>query len=208
MSNQNINRNPGIKWAIFNFKRAKGMDCFDYLNSLYYFTFLWQWICKKALWRMYPYSWIFPSPHACKCAFSWDTFPPFKYMYLMDDPIGQLFEKILCETLCEKTVCERMFGHHAFKRKTWNTGMSFLNQQQPNCAKDIFFRKTIDIIFMYLLILFISQTLKKTGKVHPELWRHVIFGPKMTNLRWRNFFQINHWYSFHASLGPFNCRNY
>ena len=47
MSNQNINRNPGIKWAIFNFKRAKGMDCFDYLNSLYYFTFLLQWICKK-----------------------------------------------------------------------------------------------------------------------------------------------------------------
>ena len=109
MSNQNINRNPGIKWAIFNFKRAKGMDCFDYLNSLYYFTFLWQWICKKALWCMYPYSWIFPSLHACKCAFSWDTFPPFKYMYLMDDPMGQLFEKILCETLCEKTVWENVW---------------------------------------------------------------------------------------------------
>ena len=106
MSNQNINRNPGIKWAIFNFKRAKGMDCFDYLNSLYYFTFLWQWICKKALWRMYPYSWIFPSLHACKCAFSWDTFPRSSICTLWMTPWDN-FSRKFCVRHCVRKLCVR-----------------------------------------------------------------------------------------------------
>ena len=40
MSNQNTKKNPGIKCALFNCKGEKGMDNFDYLNSLYYFTFI------------------------------------------------------------------------------------------------------------------------------------------------------------------------
>ena len=41
---------------------------------------------------------------------------------------------------------------------------------------------------MYLLTLFIMQNLKKTVRADPELWQHIIFGPKMTRLPWRNFF--------------------
>ena len=137
---------------------------------------------------MYAYSWTFPLPHACHYAFSWATPPPFKHMYFMDDPMRQLFETKLSETLCETTVCETIFGHYALKEKIWNSSMSFWSKKWPICAKDNFFRKTIDIIFMYLLTLFIMQNLKKTVRADPELWQHIIFGPKMTHLPWRNFF--------------------
>ena len=127
MLNQNTERDPGIKGALFNCKDEKGMDNFGYLNSLYYFTFILYWTCKKTFWRMHAYSWTFLSPHPCQYTFSWDTSPPFKHMYFLDDPLGQPLETMLCETLCEKTVSETMFGHYVLKRKSWNSGISFRN---------------------------------------------------------------------------------
>ena len=47
MLNQNTKRDPGIKCALFNSKEEKGMDNFGYLNSLYYFTFIFYRTCKK-----------------------------------------------------------------------------------------------------------------------------------------------------------------
>ena len=138
---------------------------------------------------MYAYSWTFPLPHACHYAFSWATPPPFKRMYFMDDPMVQLFETKLSETLCETTVYETMFGHYALKEKIWNSGMSFWSKKWTSCAKDNFFRKTIDIIFMYLLTLLIMQNLKKTVRADPELWRHFIFWPKTTHLPEEIFFR-------------------
>ena len=47
--------------------------------------------------------------------------PPLPYSSIfkfMDDPMRQLFETMFCETLCETTVCETMFGHYALKGKT------------------------------------------------------------------------------------------
>ena len=40
MSNQNTKKNPEIKCALFNCKGEKGIDNFDHLNSLHYFTFI------------------------------------------------------------------------------------------------------------------------------------------------------------------------
>ena len=83
---------------------------------------------------------------------------------------------------CVRQLCETIFGHYTLKEKIWNSGISFWSKKWTSCAKDSFFRKTIDIIFMYLLTLFIMQNLKKTVRADPELWRHVIFWPKMTYL--------------------------
>ena len=48
----------------------------------------------------------------------------------------------------------------------------------PKWPIDIFFEKTIIIIFMYLLAPFIRQNFKKFLRVDPELSQHAIFGPK------------------------------
>ena len=83
------------------------------------------------------------SSHACQYAFSWPILPPFKHMYFMDDPMGQLFETMLCETLCETTVCETMFGHYTLNGKIWNSGMSFWSQNGPIAPKIIFSEKPL-----------------------------------------------------------------
>ena len=57
----------------------------------------------------------------------------------------------------------------------------FWTQNGPLALKT-FFRKTIDIIFMYLLILLIKQNFKKIVGADPELQQCVIFGPKMDQL--------------------------
>ena len=58
---------------------------------------------------MYAYSWTFPLPQAYQYAFSWATPPPFKRMYFMDDPMVQLFETKLSETLCETAVWDNIW---------------------------------------------------------------------------------------------------
>ena len=45
-----------------------------------------------------------------------------------------------------------------------------------------FLVKTINITFIYLLVLFIVQNLKKTLGADPELWGCTIFWPKMIHL--------------------------
>ena len=54
------------------------------------------------------------------------------------------------------------------------------------------FRKTINIIFKYLLATFIVENFKKFLSVDPELWGCLIIGPKMLNLPKEEFFQKNH----------------
>ena len=52
--------------------------------------------------------------------------------------------------------------------------MSFWSQDWPNCPKDNFFRKTIDLIFMYLLAPFIVQNQKKKKKKKNLEWIRVM----------------------------------
>ena len=41
---------------------------------------------------------------------------------------------------------------------------------------------------MYLLALAIVQNVTKIAEVDPELWQHIIFGPKMAQSPWMIFF--------------------
>ena len=73
----------------------------------------------------------------------------------------------------------------------------FLGSKWSICPKQIFFlEKIINVIFIYLLALFIVQNLKKILTADPELWRCVIFGPKMAHLPNWGFFAAN----IHACL--------
>ena len=58
----------------------------------------------------------------------------------------------------------------------------FRAQNGPFVMNKIFLVQTIIITFVYLLALFIVQNLKKILTVNPELWRCLIFGPKMVHL--------------------------
>ena len=63
--------------------------------------------------------------------------------------------------------------------ETWRP--HFGTQNGPIAPNENFFRKSINIILIYLLAPFTVQTLKekKTFRADPELWQHVIFGPKL-----------------------------
>ena len=68
----------------------------------------------------------------------------------------------------------------------------FLGSKWSICPKQIFFlEKIINVIFIYLLALFIVQNLKKILTADPELWRCVIFGPKMAHFPNWGFFAEN-----------------
>ena len=77
--------------------------------------------------------------------------------------------------------------------------------KRSNCPKWFFSQKTTNKIFMYLISPFHSE---KNLTVDPELWGCAIFGPKMGNLSWTNFFGTNHWYYFHLPIGPFHCAKF
>ena len=53
----------------------------------------------------------------------------------------------------------------------------------PNCPppqkKNIFFKKSINITYLYLCNSFIMQNCKTILTVDPELWGHTILGPKL-----------------------------
>ena len=80
----------------------------------------------------------------------------------------------------------------------------FQAQNSPFAPNDNFFRKTSNMISMYLLIHFIVQNFKKILRLDPNLWACTIFRPKMAHLPYVRF-QKNHWYNFHVPLGYFHC---
>ena len=63
------------------------MNNFGYLNSSFYFIYIFQQTCEKDLWCTYAYSLTYPPSHTCQYAFSWTTPPPSKHMYFTDDPL-------------------------------------------------------------------------------------------------------------------------
>ena len=84
------------------------------------------------------------------------------------------------------------------KKKTWEQTHSyedipFLGQNDhiggggpnlPNCPppppkKNIFFKKSINITYLYLCNSFIMQNCKTILTADPELWGHTILGPKL-----------------------------
>ena len=66
---------------------------------------------------------------------------------------------------------------------------SFLGPKWPICTvKPFFFRKTIDIIFMYLLALLTVQNFKKSLELSQSYSNTLIVGPKVTRFPWTNFF--------------------
>ena len=78
--------------------------------------------------------------------------------------MGQLFETMLCET----TVCETMFELLCINGQNLKFDHVILEPKMAQfCQRCVFFRKTIDIIFVYLLTLFIVQNLKKTVIADP-----------------------------------------
>ena len=60
-------------------------------------------------------------------------------------------------------------------------------QNTPICPEQNFLVQTIIITFIYLLALFIGQSLKKLT-AYPELRGCTIFGPKMVHSPQRHFF--------------------
>ena len=156
------------------------MGNFGYLNSLHYFTFiLWQ-TCEKTLWRMYAHSWTFPLPHACQYAFSWAAPPPFKNT-LSKTPWDNFLRQC----------CMRHCVIQLFVRECLD-----ITYQRGKFKKENFFRKTIDISFMYLLTLFIVQNLKKKKKENYESWSRVMaryhFWAQNDPFALNNFF-FHHW---------------
>ena len=68
-------------------------------------------------------------------------------------------------------------------------GRTILDPFFPN---ENFFRKTIDIISMYLLVPFTVQNLKKILQADQNLWGHDSFRPKMAHLpQMRTFLRKN-----------------
>ena len=74
------------------------------------------------------------------------------------------------------------------KKKTWEQTHSyedipFLGQHDqiapPPPPKNIFFKKSINITYLYLCNSFIMQNCKTILTADPELWGHTILGPKL-----------------------------
>ena len=82
---------------------------------------------------------------------------------------------------------------------------SFLGPKWFIRPKQFFFwKKIINIIFIYLLARFILQNLKQIWKpIH--IYEDVpLSGPKYPNWFWTKLFGTNHYYYFHLPIGPFH----
>ena len=79
----------------------------------------------------------------------------------------------------------------------------FLGSKWSICPKQIFFKKVINIIFIYLLAPFTLQNFELLEPI--QGYDDVPFsGPKYPNLSWTNFFGTNHYYHFHLPIGTFH----
>ena len=108
--------------------------------------------------------------------------------------------------------------------------MQFWDSKWPNCPKQVFFEKTINIIFMYLLPTFIVQNLKAKLRVDqnylpptrfllctscfhslrkifkrflwavPKLWASTISGSKKAYLPWNQFINLAPFTYFYLHL--------
>ena len=67
---------------------------------------------------------------------------------------------------------------------------SSLGPKSSFAPNNFFLKITTDIIFSYLLAPFIRQNFLKILRANPELWGCAIFGPKIADFSWTNFF----WY--------------
>ena len=66
----------------------------------------------------------------------------------------------------------------------------FRTQNTPICPEQIFLVQTLIITFIYILLLFIGQNLKKILTADPELCGCTLFGPKIVPLPQRFFRKI------------------
>ena len=66
----------------------------------------------------------------------------------------------------------------------------FRTQNTPICPEQIFLVQTLNITFIYILLLFIGQNLKKILTADPELCGCTLFGPKIVPLPQRFFRKI------------------
>ena len=78
-----------------------------------------------------------------------------------------------------------------------------LGSKCPIYPIQVFFGKTINLSFMYLLYFSIVLNLKK-NRMDPELWNHIMFGPKMAHLPRMIFFMENYYHNFHVPFRPFH----
>ena len=83
------------------------------------------------------------------------------------------------------------------QKKTWEqfqsyTDVPFLGQNDQITPNKIFFRKTINIIFMPLLAPFIVQNRKTILTADSELWSHVILDIKWSICPKQEFFWKSH----------------
>ena len=79
----------------------------------------------------------------------------------------------------------------------------FWAQNGPFAQTDIFWKKIVKMIFIYLLVPFIMQNFKIILKADPELLWCTIFGPKMAHLpKWEFFCRkpVKNPCSFHSCL--------
>ena len=90
------------------------------------------------------------------------------------------------------------FSLHKIKKKFLQWIQSyvdapFLGPKWSICHKQIFFwKKIINILFIYQQVPFIKQNFQKSFAVDPELWGCTIFGPKMVHFpKWEFFFSEN-----------------
>ena len=86
----------------------------------------------------------------------------------------------------------------------WIQLSSFLGPKWFICPNQIFFwKKVINIIFIYLLAPFTLQNFELLEPI--QGYDDVPFlGPKYPNLSWTNFFGTNHYYHFHLPIGTFH----
>ena len=75
-------------------------------------------------------------------------------------------------------------------------------QSYDDASFENFWKKIINIIFIYLLTPFVLQNFKKFLKPI-QIYDVPFLGPKYPNLSWTKFFGTNHYYHFHLPIGPF-----
>ena len=83
----------------------------------------------------------------------------------------------------------------------------FRTQNTPICPEQIFLVQTLIITFIYILLLFIGQNLKKILTADPELCGCTLFGPKIVPLPQRFFRKIINITLIYL-LAPFIVQNF
>ena len=83
--------------------------------------------------------------------------------------------------------------------------LRFLAYHDPFGGKTNLFRKTINMIFMYLLAPFTDENLKNFFEADPELWGCIIFWAQNNQIAQK---KKKPWYNFDVILDLFHCAKF